>query len=142
MKLNKDIPADVFMHIAGKEVISLRKRVADLEVEVARLTLENKSLKENAMTTDKYKAHLERERSYKAEIKRLQEDTGMVSARATIKSLKRHNEVIAHRYIEALNKRKEYDIRDIMDLAYTAGFASEKYDFDGYYRGVLEVSPL
>ena len=131
-RLNQDIPADVFMHIAGREVMALRKKVAEL-------SRENASLKENAVEPEQYERLLERERSYKAQIKSLVSETGLKKAQNTIRLLRRHNQSIAHRYIDGLNRGGAYSLRDLMELAYTAGFTADTYDFEGYYREAQEA---
>lgn len=127
------MPPEPFMKRAAMEVLSLRKKVKELEEENKSLIEENDILRSKRLSyeeSEKLKAYVV---TLKGQIKAYRDDSTINRLREAVKAHKRHTVVVAKRFVEFHNEGKTPRFKDLLELAYIAGRGDETYDFNGFY---------
>ena len=136
--MNVEMPPEPFMKMAAREVLSLRKKVAELEEENKALVEENDTLRSHRLSYEesiKMKATID---TLKGQIKSYKEDSTVRRLREGVRACKAHTVVIAKRYVEAMNENRPPRFKYLLELAYIAGRQDETFDFNAFYKDITE----
>lgn len=138
VRLNVDMPPEPFMKMAAKEVLTLRKKVKEMQEEIDSLTEENDMLLKTHASAEETKKLRDQVGSLKGMLKESSLEKRIETQIVKNRALRVHTMQVAKRCAEAISKDVPLDVKYLLELAYVTGFADDECDFFKFYNDVKD----